>query len=75
MTSLKNIENEEEFENEARRYLKSRFRETINDIRRLGDDNGQRKDIFIMEKAAEHTRRHTDAQSVINEPMPEEALV
>lgn len=49
--------NQPEFdEKEARRYLKSRFRDILQQVNRLGENNGQAKDEFLTEKSREYVR-------------------
>lgn len=43
-------------EKEARRYLKSRFRDILQQVNRLGEANGQAKDQFLTQKAQEFVR-------------------
>jgi hypothetical protein len=43
-------------EKEARRYLKSRFRDILQQVNRLGDSNGHAKDQFLTNKAQEYIR-------------------
>jgi hypothetical protein len=54
-------------ENEARRYLKSRFRDLIREINAQGDANGSRKNDLIMHKAEEFQRLHRSINDTTSE--------
>lgn len=52
-------------EKEARRYLKSRFRETLQEVNRIGDANGHLKHEFLTKKHREYNRKTLNIKELI----------